>query len=76
MDKIIDQVNTKEQNELMEAWKLILADETIGADFKEVSDTFNMVRPALTQKVIEMLVLSFYLGIENARNTEDADNDE
>ena len=76
MDKIIDQVNTKEQNELMEAWKLILADETIGADFKVVSDTFNMVRQALTQKVIEMLVLSFYLGIENARNTEDADNDE
>lgn len=76
MDKIINQVNTKEQNELLDAWKLILADETIGADFKEVRDTFNLIRPALVQKVIEMLVLSFYLGIENARRTEDADNDE
>ena len=76
MDKIINQVNIKEQNELLDAWKLILADETIGADFKEVRDTFNLIRPALVQKVIEMLVLSFYLGIENARRTEDADNDE
>ncbi len=76
MDNILDQVKIKEQHELLKAWKLILADKTIGADFKEVSDTFNTVSPALIQKVIEMLMLSFYLGIENAQRTEETDKDE